>query len=341
MPAISSGKILLTGANGFIATSAVKAFLDAGFSVRGTVRSPPKAEYLKTIFSSYGDRLEFAIVPDMAAAHAFDDAVIGVDAIVHTASPVHLNADKPEDIIDPAVNGTLSILHSATLPTQRLSVKRIVYLSSCATVLTRNAPEPRVYDESCWNDADVQEVEERDRDAGGLAKYSASKVLAERRAWEYYEEKKAVLPWDLVVVNPPWVFGPTLHEVGGEPESLNDSNRLLYNAITKAVFSVPSNCWVDVRDLAHSLVLAVMTPAAGGHRFIISQGAFKWEDFALAASKITPKAKAPGPSYDPTQVTHKIVYNSQKASDILGVTYRTLDDVTADIIKDWKSRGWL
>ena len=166
--------------------------------------------------------------------------MLGVDAIVHTASPVNLHTDKPEEVIDPAVNGTLGVMRSATSPNQRLSVKRIVFLSSCATILTRNAPEPRVYDESCWNDADVQEVEEKGRDASPLTKYSASKVLAERRAWEFYEEKKAELPWDFVVVNPPWVFGPTLHEVGGEPESLNSSNKVLYNAITKGVYSVPS-----------------------------------------------------------------------------------------------------
>ncbi|KAH9896687.1 NAD-P-binding protein [Cubamyces lactineus] len=341
MPAISSGKVLITGANGFIAAWAVKSFLDAGFSVRGTVRSPSKAEHLKTIFSSYGDRLELAIVPDMAADHAFDEAVLGVDAIVHTASPVHLHADKPEDMIDPAVNGTLGVMRSATLPNQRLSVKRIVFLSSCATVYTRNAPEPRVYDESCWNDADVQEVEEKGRDASPHAKYSASKVLAEKRAWEFYEEKKAELPWDFVVVNPPWVFGPTLHEVGREPESLNDSNRLLYNAITKGAYSVPPNCWVDARDLAYSLVLALKTPAAGGQRFIVCRGTFKWEDFALTASKMTDKVQAPSPSYDPATVVHKTAYNARKAQATLDITYHSLDDTVADIVKDWKSRGWL
>lgn len=65
MPAISSGKVLVTGANGFIAVWTVKALLEAGFSVRGAVRSPSKAVHLKAIFSSYGDKLEFAIVPDM------------------------------------------------------------------------------------------------------------------------------------------------------------------------------------------------------------------------------------------------------------------------------------
>ncbi len=73
MPAISSGKVLLTGANGFIAVWTVKALLDAGFSVRGAVRSPAKAEHLKGIFSSYGDKLEFDIVPDMIQVRTLVD----------------------------------------------------------------------------------------------------------------------------------------------------------------------------------------------------------------------------------------------------------------------------
>jgi nucleoside-diphosphate-sugar epimerase len=44
---------------------------------------------------------------------AFDEAVKDVDGIAHTASPFHLNAVEPIDIIDPAVRGTANILNSA------------------------------------------------------------------------------------------------------------------------------------------------------------------------------------------------------------------------------------
>lgn len=155
---------------------------------------------------------------------------------MHTASPVHLAADDPAEVIDPAVNGTLGVLRAAA--TRASSVKRVVYVSSCAAVLTRDVPTPRVYDETCWNDADVTAVQTLGRAAEPLAKYCASKIFAERAAWAFYEEQKGALPWDLVVVNPPWVFGPVLHEVRGGLESLNDSNRLLFEAITKCSFTV-------------------------------------------------------------------------------------------------------
>ena len=43
---------------------------------------------------------------------AFDEAVLGVDAVLHTASPLHYTAEDPAEVIDPAVKGTVGILNS-------------------------------------------------------------------------------------------------------------------------------------------------------------------------------------------------------------------------------------
>ena len=67
MPSISSGKVLVTGANGFIAGWITKHLLENGFSVRATVRSSDKADILKPIFSGADDRLEFVVIEDLAA----------------------------------------------------------------------------------------------------------------------------------------------------------------------------------------------------------------------------------------------------------------------------------
>lgn len=65
MPAVTSGKVLVTGANGYIAVWVVKSFLDQGFSVRGTVRSESKATHLRSLFKSFGDKFEVMIVEDI------------------------------------------------------------------------------------------------------------------------------------------------------------------------------------------------------------------------------------------------------------------------------------
>lgn len=43
---------------------------------------------------------------------AFDEAVKGVDAVAHTASPFHMQADDPKELFDPAINGTVGVLKS-------------------------------------------------------------------------------------------------------------------------------------------------------------------------------------------------------------------------------------
>jgi nucleoside-diphosphate-sugar epimerase len=43
---------------------------------------------------------------------AFDEVVKGVDAVVHTASPFHFKVTHPNELIEPAINGTVGVLRS-------------------------------------------------------------------------------------------------------------------------------------------------------------------------------------------------------------------------------------
>ena len=62
-PVTSPSKILVSGASGFIAAWVVKAILDKGYHVIGSVRSPPKGEYLQKLF---GDKFSYTVVEDIA-----------------------------------------------------------------------------------------------------------------------------------------------------------------------------------------------------------------------------------------------------------------------------------
>ena len=62
---VPPSKVLVTGANGFVATWIVRVLLERGYAVRGTVRSAAKGEHAKKLFESYGDRFEVAVVEDM------------------------------------------------------------------------------------------------------------------------------------------------------------------------------------------------------------------------------------------------------------------------------------
>lgn len=62
-------------------------------SVVTTVRSQEKADKIKEAYPDLGkDKLDFAIVKDIAKENAFDKAVISdppFEAVLHTASPFH------------------------------------------------------------------------------------------------------------------------------------------------------------------------------------------------------------------------------------------------------------
>lgn len=64
MPAITSGRVLVTGANGFAALWTITDLLERGFLVRGTVRSESKATYVRDKLKTYGDKLELVVVED-------------------------------------------------------------------------------------------------------------------------------------------------------------------------------------------------------------------------------------------------------------------------------------
>jgi nucleoside-diphosphate-sugar epimerase len=87
-------KVLLTGANGFVAVHILDGLLPKGYTVVGTVRSQSKIPYLQNKFAKYADKLQFVVVEDIAAPGAWD-AVLedkGIEFVLHTSSPFHVTA---------------------------------------------------------------------------------------------------------------------------------------------------------------------------------------------------------------------------------------------------------
>ena len=70
MPAIAFGKVLVTGANGYIAAWAVRTLLQQGFAVKGVVRSDSAAARVRELFADVGDRFQTHIAPDYIKVRA-------------------------------------------------------------------------------------------------------------------------------------------------------------------------------------------------------------------------------------------------------------------------------
>jgi len=82
------------------------------------VRNPQdetKVAHLLQIAEELGatERLRF-FGGDLNVDGSFDEAIDGCDYVLHTASPYVLTAEDPQtELIDPAVNGTLTVLRSS------------------------------------------------------------------------------------------------------------------------------------------------------------------------------------------------------------------------------------
>ena len=64
MPALSRGKILVTGANGFVAMVVIDSLIKHGYSIRAAVRSESKGAYIKQYFGNFDAQVEITVIPD-------------------------------------------------------------------------------------------------------------------------------------------------------------------------------------------------------------------------------------------------------------------------------------
>lgn len=81
--------ILVTGSTGFIGAHVVDNLLARGYSVRGATRSAAKGEQMKAARPQYASKLDFVVVEDFTKSGVFDDALEGIDAVIHVASVCH------------------------------------------------------------------------------------------------------------------------------------------------------------------------------------------------------------------------------------------------------------
>jgi hypothetical protein len=73
--------------------------------------------------------------------------------------------------------------------------------------------------------------------ATSIDKYNTSKTLAEHGAWVFVSKfsGKDDFNLDLVVINPPFIFSPVIHQMK-DIDMLNESNTLLCKAVTTQIF---------------------------------------------------------------------------------------------------------
>lgn len=247
-----SAPIVVTGASGFVASWIVRYLLEAGHTVRATVRDPDKVkglEHLHALAEDHPGRLSLHRA-DLLEPGNFTEALSGCELVMHTASPFLMGRirDAERQLIRPALEGTTNVLNSVDATP---SVKRVVLTSSMAAMYG-DSVELAGRDgltEADWNDTSTAEHQP----------YPYSKTIAERQAWEMCARQDR---WDLVTIHPGMVFGPSLTSasVSGSMTTMRRFNDMSLAAGAPAL----SMAVVDVRDVARVHIAAGFTPSASG-----------------------------------------------------------------------------
>ncbi len=260
---MSASWTLVTGASGFIGGELVRQLLAQGEHVKAFVRPGSNLKYLRGLPP---ERFQLAY-GDITVSHTVYRALAGCSTLYHVASNFRMWAPRPEQVLQPAVEGTRATLEAAW----KRDLTKVVVTSSIAA-LGRSSAAESMDERHEFNLPDAE-------------LYIRSKYEAEQVAHEFAAQG---LP--LVIVNPSTVFGPGDWKPTPSGESLL---RYLANPpglrvpITRGGINA-----VDVEDVARGHILA-MQRGRVGERYILGGENLSFEQLFLTLSELTGLA-APG-----------------------------------------------
>ena len=246
-------KVLVTGASGFIGLHCIAQLLQAGYQVRGSLRSRARESEIRNALSKVvntENRLEICEL-DLLKDDGWDEAVSGCDYVMHVASPLLDREPKDQDeIIRPAHEGLMRAIKSSV----RNKVKRFVMTSSFSAIGYGHVKD--VFDESHWTDTTQK-----------IGAYNKSKAIAEKAMWDYLDSLKDEEKIEAVAINPTLVIGASLSDdVGTSNIFLQKMLDGSYPVVPKVHFG-----YVTVKDTAKAHVAAMTHPHASGKRFILAE----------------------------------------------------------------------
>jgi dihydroflavonol-4-reductase len=310
------GRVLVTGATGFVAGHCISDLLAHGYDVRGTVRNLGKADlaHLRPAIDEAVGAFDLAEAT-LDADEGWAEATSGCDYVLHVASPIPFRAPKHEDeLVRPAVDGTTRVLTAAA----KAGVTRVVCTSSLDVITRNSATAARQRSEADWSDL------------AECNAYAKSKLLAEKRAWELAADHG----FELVVVHPGAIIGPPQQV---KRESSADIVRRMLAGEMPAV--PPLNlAFTDVRDLAAVHRLALEVPGANGNRYICANGHLPMTGIAaILKAEYGPRGYTISTRPLPTWIVRVAACfdgEARLAVDMLGIQH----DVTVE--KATRELGW-
>jgi len=226
-----AGKVLVTGAGGFVGRRLCQALHDKGVGVRALVRDSRHDQFLQSLDAQI-------FVGDLTDPEVAPWVVDGVDGVFHLASIVQGQELDDADFWEVNYTATKRLLNAAI----GTSVKRFLHCST--TGVMGHITNPPADETAPYNTDDI---------------YQITKAQAEKLALEFGAAKGL----EVTVVRPGAVYGPGDGRLlklfrmagGGRFPIIGDGATLIHP--------------VYVDDLVEGMILAYRTPQAAGRAYIL------------------------------------------------------------------------
>jgi nucleoside-diphosphate-sugar epimerase len=314
--------------------------LNAGYHVRAAIRSEYKKNEILSAPSikalNLTDELTFIIVPDLMVDGAYDEAVKGVNYIIHIASPIILKgAIKPEDyettLVEPAVAGTVNILKAAI---NSPGIKRVVITSSVVAI----APGEYFFEKDS-PDGLVIDHESRLPSPSGpypseFHAYNASKIAALNATTAFVRDRKPT--FDVVNIHPSFVIGR--NELVKDAKDITvGTNAVAIAPVLGAKSDTPltgSSVHVDDVAFMHVKGLDPKVPAGSYIGNSDDYAGTVWQNATRIAAEHFPKAVEKGflPN-NGLQPTRKLRVDAKKTEEVMGVKFLSFEEQVKSVVE--------
>ena len=233
-------KIAVTGANGFIGAALTHKLCEKGYDVRGIVR-------LKERLLNRNSRLKIFAAGEINDDTNWNDALKGIDVVIHLASLVH-------ELIDVSINPLADYRRVNTDGTQRLAemsagagVKRLIFISTI-----------KVNGEKTAGDAFTENHLAHPQDPYAISKWEAEQVL---------HNISDATGLEVVILRSPLVYGP-----GVKANFLRLLGMVNKNIPLPLSMVNNKRSMIYIGNLVDAIIKCVEHPDAVNKTFLVSDG---------------------------------------------------------------------
>jgi dihydroflavonol-4-reductase len=236
--------LFITGGTGFLGAYIIKVLVEENYTVRAIRRSNKLPFFIAPeIF----EKVEW-IQGDILDPVLMEEAMDGVDAVIHAAAKVSFTSDGKEELFKTNIEGTINVVNAALAQ----NIKKFVYVSSVAA-LGRTINGEHVDEKKPWDDIRLN------------TNYAVSKYHAEMEVWRAIGEGL-----NAVIVNPSTIIGYG---------DWNNSSCAIFKSVYEEFgwYTNGINGFVDVEDVARAIVL-LLEKDISSERFIINGDNWSFKD---------------------------------------------------------------